>query len=115
MPRDLSVVGFDNITMTNYTDPPLTTIGVIKEQMGRRATTRLLELVDGLNREVKEERVPVDSWCASPPPLPERNRTSTPDEGIDRCRIRQYQLNRLSFAVNRRLRAPGVDRDRRSG
>ncbi len=60
VPRDLSVVGFDNITMTNYTDPPLTTIGVIKEQMGRRATTRLLELVDGLNREVKEERVPVE-------------------------------------------------------
>ena len=59
VPDDLSVVGFDDITMANYTDPPLTTIGVVKEHLGRRAMTRLLELVEGTDGEVKREVVPV--------------------------------------------------------
>lgn len=59
VPGDLSVVGFDDITMANYTDPPLTTVGVVKEHLGRRAMTRLLELVEGIDREVKREVVPV--------------------------------------------------------
>lgn len=59
VPRDISVVGFDDITMADYTDPPLTTVGVMKEHMGRRAMTRLLELVEGTDSEVKCEIVPV--------------------------------------------------------
>ena len=59
VPEDLSVVGFDDITMANYTDPPLTTVGVVKEHMGRRAMTRLLELVEGTDQKVKREVVPV--------------------------------------------------------
>ena len=59
VPEDLSVVGFDDITMANYTDPPLTTVGVIKEHMGRRAMTRLLELVEGTDQTFKREVVPV--------------------------------------------------------
>lgn len=59
VPGDLSVVGFDDITMANYTDPPLTTVGVVKEHLGRRAMTRLLELVEGTDNEVKREVVPV--------------------------------------------------------
>lgn len=59
VPGDLSVVGFDDITMANYTDPPLTTVGVVKEHLGRRAMTRLLELVEGTDAEVKREVVPV--------------------------------------------------------
>ena len=59
VPEDLSVVGFDDITMANYTDPPLTTVGVVKEHLGRRAMTRLLELVEGTDQEVKREVVPV--------------------------------------------------------
>jgi LacI family transcriptional regulator len=37
VPRDFSVIGFDDIVLSNYTDPPLTTIGVDKEHLGRRA------------------------------------------------------------------------------
>jgi len=59
VPGDLSVVGFDDITMANYTDPPLTTVGVVKEHMGRRAMSRLLELVEGTDSTVKREVVPV--------------------------------------------------------
>lgn len=59
LPEELSVVGFDDITMSNYTDPPLTTIGVVKEHMGRRAMSRLIDLVEGSERKVKTELAPV--------------------------------------------------------
>jgi DNA-binding LacI/PurR family transcriptional regulator len=59
VPRDLSVIGFDDIVMSNYTDPPLTTIGVVKEHMGRRAMARLIELVEGIDARVKVELAPV--------------------------------------------------------
>jgi DNA-binding LacI/PurR family transcriptional regulator len=60
VPRDLSVIGFDDIVMSNYTDPPLTTVGVVKEQMGRRAMARLIELVEGVDDRVKVELAPVN-------------------------------------------------------
>jgi DNA-binding LacI/PurR family transcriptional regulator len=60
VPRDLSVVGFDDIIMSNYTDPPLTTVSVSKEQMGRRATARLLDIVEGKRTDTKEDLVPVE-------------------------------------------------------
>jgi LacI family transcriptional regulator len=50
VPGDLSVVGFDDITMSNYVDPPLTTVGVDKESLGRLAMKHLLERVE--NREL---------------------------------------------------------------
>jgi DNA-binding LacI/PurR family transcriptional regulator len=59
VPRDLSVIGFDDIVMSNYTDPPLTTIGVVKEHMGRRAMARLIELVEDVDDRVKIELAPV--------------------------------------------------------
>ena len=59
VPRDLSVIGFDDIVLSNYTDPPLTTISVAKEHMGRRAMARLIELVEGVDRTVKIELSPV--------------------------------------------------------
>jgi DNA-binding LacI/PurR family transcriptional regulator len=59
VPGDLSVVGFDDIVMSNYTDPPLTTVGVVKEHMGRRAMSRLIELVEGVDNRVKVELAPV--------------------------------------------------------
>jgi DNA-binding LacI/PurR family transcriptional regulator len=59
VPDDLSVIGFDDIVMSNYTDPPLTTVGVVKEHMGRRAMARLIELVEGVDSRVKVELAPV--------------------------------------------------------
>jgi LacI family transcriptional regulator len=60
VPKDISVVGFDDITMSNYTDPPLTTVGVVKEHMGRRAMARLIELVERTDDRVKIELAPVE-------------------------------------------------------
>jgi LacI family transcriptional regulator len=60
VPSELSVIGFDNIWMSRYIDPPLTTVGVEKEYLGRRAMTRLLELVEGTDQLIKTEHVPVE-------------------------------------------------------
>lgn len=71
VPKDLSVVGFDDITMANYTDPPLTTIGVDKEQLGSRAVERLIELIEKKSSEVLHELVPVrlcPRASTAPPP-----------------------------------------------
>ncbi len=59
VPADFSVIGFDDIVLSNYIHPPLTTIGVIKEHMGRRAMARLIELVEGVDRAAKVELAPV--------------------------------------------------------
>jgi LacI family transcriptional regulator len=45
IPKDLSVVGFDNIPESAYTTPPLTTIDQLIEQMGFTATRLLVRLI----------------------------------------------------------------------
>lgn len=60
VPDDMSVVGFDDIIMANYADPPLTTVSVEKEQMGRRATARLIDIVEGRRSDTLEDVVPVE-------------------------------------------------------
>jgi LacI family transcriptional regulator len=47
IPRDLSVVGFDNLREAAYLTPPLTTIDQSIEKMGTMATEMLVELVKG--------------------------------------------------------------------
>ena len=43
IPEDLSLIGFDDIEFSAHTWPPLTTVRVPKEQIGRLAVTRLQE------------------------------------------------------------------------
>ncbi len=45
IPRDIAVIGFDNTPLCNYLDPPLTTIHVPKQYMGRMAVQRLHQLI----------------------------------------------------------------------
>lgn len=49
-PRDLSVVGFDDITIARCTAPPLTTMRQPREDIGRLATKTLLDILDGEER-----------------------------------------------------------------
>lgn len=72
VPEDLSVVGFDDITMAYYADPPLTTVGLVKEHLGRRAITRLLELVEGTDSLIKRELVPVQLVIRQSTAVPSR-------------------------------------------
>ena len=47
VPRDLAVVGFDDIPLASYVVPSLTTVAQPKREMGRRATEMVLELLHG--------------------------------------------------------------------
>jgi DNA-binding LacI/PurR family transcriptional regulator len=47
VPRDLSVVGFDDMEISAYYDPPLTTIAVPAYEMGQRAAKILIENIRG--------------------------------------------------------------------
>jgi DNA-binding LacI/PurR family transcriptional regulator len=47
VPRDVSIAGFDDLFLSSYTDPPLTTIRQPKREMGLLAGEILLQLLGG--------------------------------------------------------------------
>ncbi|MEV0728859.1 MULTISPECIES: LacI family DNA-binding transcriptional regulator [Polymorphospora] len=47
VPEDVAVVGFDDIEMARYTDPPLTTVRQPIQEMGREMTRQLLRMAAG--------------------------------------------------------------------
>lgn len=47
VPRDVSLVGFDDIAASQYQDPPLTTVTISKRQMGASAVNQLIGLMNG--------------------------------------------------------------------
>ena len=56
VPADISVVGFDDILFSALTDPPLTTLALPREEIGRAAIEALLQTFktdDRLGREYK--------------------------------------------------------------
>jgi len=59
VPDDLAIVGFDDIAWASIAYPPLTTIHIYLEEMGRLASFRLLELIDD------PESVPVKASVAT--------------------------------------------------
>ena len=57
VPGDISIVGFDDLFVAQYTEPPLTTVRQPKRQMGRLAMETLLKLMGGSESE-EHIRVP---------------------------------------------------------
>ena len=51
VPEDISLVGFDDLPLALYMDPPLTTVRQPKHEMGRLATRVLLKLLSGSDTE----------------------------------------------------------------
>ncbi len=47
VPNDIAVVGFDDILMSGYTVPPLTTVRQPAEQIGRRSAEIVFSLIEG--------------------------------------------------------------------
>ncbi|MDR1318119.1 MAG: LacI family DNA-binding transcriptional regulator [Treponema sp.] len=45
IPEDISVIGFDDLPSSGFSDPPLTTIRVSTQQIGRRAVEKLSERI----------------------------------------------------------------------
>ncbi len=57
IPGDLALVGFDNISAAEHFSPPLTTVRIFKEQMGKLAALRILELINDPGIPAVETRV----------------------------------------------------------
>ncbi len=55
VPEDISLVGFDDLYLSRYLDPPLTTVRQPMRQMGSLAMTTLLRLIagEGLAQDIK--------------------------------------------------------------
>lgn len=47
IPDDISIIGFDDIEIARYSDPPLTTMRVLKEEIGKLAAARLTDIIEG--------------------------------------------------------------------
>jgi DNA-binding LacI/PurR family transcriptional regulator len=71
VPHDISIVGFDDLSLASYMNPPLTTIRQPRREMGRRATEILLKLFEGSRSRnavrFEGELVVRESTAASPP------------------------------------------------
>jgi LacI family transcriptional regulator len=74
IPRDVSVVGFDNLSYSELVNPPLTTVHVPRLELGRVAATMLLRLVDEKPLDVTLMMLPtrlLERQSCAPPVLPE--------------------------------------------
>jgi LacI family transcriptional regulator len=60
IPEDIALVGFDDIDMGSHFEPPLTTVRVFKEEMGKLAVLRLVEMIKSKTRAVIITHVPVE-------------------------------------------------------
>jgi len=47
VPQEVKIVGFDNISITEYSCPKITTINQNKEKLGKVSAEKLLEMIDG--------------------------------------------------------------------
>jgi LacI family transcriptional regulator len=53
VPRDISVAGFDNINVSAYCSPALTTVNQNKYELGYQATQMLIDMLEG--RQISKE------------------------------------------------------------
>ena len=58
IPRDISIVGFDDIAFAALTKPMLTTVHVPLNELGRRAVEVLIRSLEDLQKEGSEIRIP---------------------------------------------------------
>lgn len=57
VPQDISIVGFDDVDIAEFYDPPLTTVRQPRRELGRRAMVELLSLLEDNEREAGERIV----------------------------------------------------------
>ena len=57
VPEDISVVGFDDILFAALTDPPLTTVALPREEIGRASVEALLDTIKDTGRMGREYKI----------------------------------------------------------
>ncbi len=60
IPDDVAIVGFDDIETSSHVEPPLTTIKVFKEELGKVAVQRIVDAVKTKSRTIVNTFVPVE-------------------------------------------------------
>ncbi|MBZ5589395.1 MAG: LacI family transcriptional regulator [Acidobacteriia bacterium] len=85
VPEDISVAGFDDIPISRFTVPPLSSVRVPIADLGAQAITRLLHTIDMENRHdrlrVTLGTTPVLRQSCAPPRLDERRARGTAPTG----------------------------------
>jgi DNA-binding LacI/PurR family transcriptional regulator len=70
VPRDISVVGFDDIRLAEFTEPPLTTVRLSRQDLAERAFDALLSELEGKPRppenKVETHLVVRETTCPAP-------------------------------------------------
>ena len=77
VPEDISIVGFDDILFAALTDPPLTTINLPREEIGRAAVEALLDTIKDASRQGHEYKIKpllVVRESTGPAPTPRQRR-----------------------------------------
>jgi DNA-binding LacI/PurR family transcriptional regulator len=57
VPKDISIVGFDDILFAALTDPPLTTVALPREEIGRASVDALLNTIKDTSRMGREYKI----------------------------------------------------------
>jgi LacI family transcriptional regulator len=55
IPEDISIIGFDDLPSSNFTEPPLTSIRVSTRRIGQRAFERIAEKIAGSSDMIPEK------------------------------------------------------------
>ncbi|PKN62295.1 MAG: LacI family transcriptional regulator [Deltaproteobacteria bacterium HGW-Deltaproteobacteria-15] len=83
VPDDISVAGFDDIDFAAYSNPPLTTVRVPAREMGERAVSILVEMIEGKSKKDRRVELPTEivirESCRE---WKERSRAKTGSKGL---------------------------------
>ncbi len=60
IPDEISIAGFDDIDMSQQIHPPLTTVRVEKEEMGKIGVRRLIQRMKNSNKRAEKITVPTE-------------------------------------------------------
>lgn len=60
IPRDVSIVGFDDIAFAGLNEPSLTTVNLPRNELGRRAVEALMQTLDNPKNDGVEIRIPTN-------------------------------------------------------
>lgn len=64
VPRDLAIVGFNDLEFMASAVPSLTSVRTNRYEMGRHAVTMVIDAIEGRRPEVRSSTSVFNSWCA---------------------------------------------------
>lgn len=77
VPDDLSIIGFDNLDISEHLDPPLTTIAQPFLKIGQTAAEMLIQRIEGDSQYLRQVTIPPDLIVRASTHLPQREPLQT--------------------------------------